>query len=99
MASFPPRFRNFLDDAVEAFAFASCIWSWYRPHKYGVVPICGYGLVTLGEFGVVPLRENVPGIFLLFRAGGYQLVHGPGSTENIMMGHSCHINGVFCFSV
>ena len=38
-----------------------------------------YGLVTFGEFGLVTLRENVLGIFLLSRAGGYQLVHGPGS--------------------
>ena len=42
------------------------------------VPICGYGLVTLGKFEVVPLREIVPGIFMLPRVGGYQLVHGPG---------------------
>ena len=67
------------------------------PHEYDVVPNCGYGLVTLGEFGVVPLRENVPGIFMLPRAGGYHLVHGPRvevflKTENIMMVHSCHID-------
>ena len=39
------------------------------------------GLVTLalGEFGLVPLRENVPGIYMLHRAGGYHLVHCPGS--------------------
>ena len=42
--------------------------------RLGVVSICG-----LGEFGGVPLRENVPGIFLLPRADGHQLVHGPGS--------------------
>ena len=33
-------------------------------------PACGYGLVTLGELRVVLLRENVPGIFILLRAGG-----------------------------
>ena len=39
-----------------------------------VLSICGFG-----EFGGVLLRENVPGIFMLPRAGGHQLVHGPGS--------------------
>ena len=48
-----------------------------------ILPLAG---TVPGEFGGVPLRENVPGIFLLPRAGGHQLVHG------LMMGHSCHIN-------
>ena len=79
-------------DSFVVDAFATKVYSWYgghpslrnvhicmnRPHKYDVVPICGSGLVTLGEFGVGPLRENVPSIFLLHRTGGYQLVHGPG---------------------
>ena len=34
--------------------------------KYDVVPICGYRLVFLSEFGVVPLRKSVP--VLLFTA-------------------------------
>ena len=38
-----------------------------------------YPSVVIGEFGCVPLRENVPGTFMLPRAGGHQLVHGPGS--------------------
>ena len=49
---------------------------------YGVVTICGYGLVTIDEIGVVILRKHVPGIFLLPRAGGYQLVHGPGAQRS-----------------
>ena len=70
-----------------AYTFECCnstytSWSWNRPHKYRVVTICGYGLVTLDEFGVVTLRENVPGIFMLPRAGGYQLVHGPRSKRS-----------------
>ena len=40
------------------------------------------GLVTIGEFGGGPLRENVPGIYMLPRAGGYQLAHGPGSKRS-----------------
>ena len=47
-----------------------------------VVTICGYGLGTIDEFGVTTLRENVPGIYMLPRAGGYQLVHGPGSKRS-----------------
>ena len=47
---------------------------WNRSLWYGVLSICGFG-----EFGGVLLRENVPGIFMLPRAGGHQLVHGPGS--------------------
>ena len=35
--------------------------------------------VVIDEFGGVPLRENVSCIFMLLRAGGHQLVHGPGS--------------------
>ena len=35
--------------------------------------------MTLGEFGLVTLRENVPGIFLPLRTSGCQLVHVPGS--------------------
>ena len=35
--------------------------------------------MTLDEFGLVTLRENVPGFYMLPRAGGFQLVHGPGS--------------------
>ena len=53
-------------------------WGSIRPRKF-VVLNSMYGLVTLGEFGVVFLRENVPGIFMLLRAGGYHCVHGPGS--------------------
>ena len=49
---------------------------------YGFVAICGYGLVTFDEFGIVTLRESVPGIYMLLRAGGYQLVHGPGSKRS-----------------
>ena len=30
--------------------------------------MCGSGLVTLGDFGVGPLRENAPGIFMPPRA-------------------------------
>ena len=45
----------------------------------GTLPICGSGLVTLGEFEIVLLRQNEAGIFLLPRAGDYQLVHCPGS--------------------
>ena len=39
-------------------------------HTYGVVTICGYGLVTLDEMGVVILRKHVPGIYMPPRAGG-----------------------------
>ena len=35
--------------------------------------------VVIGEFGGVPLRENVSGILMLPRAGRHQLVHGPES--------------------
>ena len=86
--AFATKFCSYLGTAVTrryvAYIFewcnsASTSWSWNRPHKYDVVPSCGYGLVTLGEFGIVPLRENVPGIFILPRAGGSHLVHGPGS--------------------
>ena len=33
--------------------------------------------VVVGEFGSVPLRENVSGILMLLRPGGHQLVRGP----------------------
>ena len=36
--------------------------------------------VVIGQLGGVPLLENVAGIFMLPRAGGPQLVHGPGSS-------------------
>ena len=82
-----------------SFYFTS--WTWNRPHKYGIVPICGYGLVTLGEFGAVALRENIPGIFLRLRAGGYQLVHGQGSQCSwslhlsfITIEHSCQLEKI-----
>ena len=69
-------------------------WTWNRRHKYGIVPICGCRLVTLLEFGVVALRENVPGIFLLLGAGGYQLVHVQGHVSlvavYITMGDMSH---------
>ena len=38
-----------------------------------------YLSVVVGGFGDIPLRENVSGILMLPRAGGHQLVHGPGS--------------------
>ena len=79
---------------VDAFAKKNCLYhctavtrryvtytfeqSWIRPHKFIVVPSCGSGLVTLGEFGIVPLRENVPGFFMLPCAGGSHFVHGLG---------------------
>ena len=46
--------------------------------QYDFVPICGYGPVTVGAFGVVPLRKNVPVFFLLLRASDFHRVHGPG---------------------
>ena len=47
--------------------------------NFGIVPICGYGLVTVGRFGVVPLRkERSRFSFFLLRAGDSHLVHGPG---------------------
>ena len=38
--------------------------------------------MTLDEIGVVILREDVPGIYILPRAGGQQLVHCPGSKRS-----------------
>ena len=38
-----------------------------------------YPSVVVGEFGGVPLLENVSSILMLPRAGGHQLVHGPES--------------------
>ena len=47
------------------------------PHKFDGVPCCEFGLVSLGGFGIVPLRENVPAFFLIPHAGGSHLVLGP----------------------
>ena len=65
------------------------LWLTHSPQNFAqhVRPFAGtvhsgvvlYPSVVIGEFGGVPLRENVPGIFMLPRAGGHQLVHGPGS--------------------
>ena len=49
------------------------------PNKHARVPVCGYGLVILGELGIVPLSENVSDFFFLPQTGGSHLPHGPGS--------------------
>ena len=82
-------FCSYLDMAVTrrytTFTFECCnsantSQSRNCPYKYGVVTICGYGLTTLDEIGF--FGRACSGIFVLLRAGGYQLVHGPGSKRS-----------------
>ena len=46
---------------------------WNRSLWYGVVSFCGYLMIFEVFF-----RGNVSAILMLRRAGGHQLVHGPG---------------------
>ena len=64
---------------VNAFAIKFC--PAFAPPLSGTVHFGTvlYPFVIIGESGGVPLRENVPGIFLLPCASGHQLVHGPKS--------------------
>ena len=45
-------------------------------NKFVVYPAVSVDLFLLVDFGIVPLREDVP--FSLLHASGSHLVHGPG---------------------
>ena len=51
----------------------------FSPRWYDGLPSCVSEPVTLGEFGIVPPRKNVPVFCFLPHAGGSHLLHGPGS--------------------